>query len=852
MPGASSRSSSSSRGRLAVRRAIPAEAKLRSLALRFARLAWLALALSALGCASPEERAARHIERGQHYLEQADTRAALLEFQSALKLRPEDAALYERIADVLFEVSPQPEEALPYYQAAYRLDSTRIRSAMREARLLALDDPRRARELLNRGLAVAPNDTEVQKALSHVAMAEGQLGTALAAAHRAIQLEPSAASAWAQLGAVQLARIGARQRQGLPPSDELFEAVLKTFLKVEEVKGGASPRARLEQARVYGFWGRHREARRTFRGAIKLAREQGPPVELRLAAAAAAEYARGVGNAEFLQYALRELVSVDADDYEAWEELARVSDQKSSGSGETVHRQLIELRPDDPRAHVSYANYLMNRERAQDAEAHLRGVWDGGLDDPLVGEAMVRLALRGGRLADARAIYVEMAEEAEGAFPTRVAEARVALAEGRPDAAAIALRLAVQDEETFEVQRLLALAELRSGRLDAARAAIERAEALAPPGNVAVLRLRARIDTRAERWRRAAEAYQALLERGQRLRVSERVDLAEALYRSGQPQRGLSVLTPLVDSPTPSPSASVLYARFEGERAPEAARRALELAHERVPAHADVLETLTRLDLEAGAAQTALDRLNRVVEAGEATPRILLLRAEILVTGGEYEYAEADVLRAFEANPGLPGAVELLHDLYRLEGKLEEVRRSFEQADQAGVLHPGARLLLGRLYLDEGDSARAREAIERVVAERPDLWTAKADLAFVLALREEELERAGTLAREAFDASDRAPRAADTLGWVKLKSGQPRVALQEFQYAARLAQDQGERPSPTVAYHRGLALRALGREREAADAFQAALAHGDFPEAEDARQQLEAARNSGAAAGSKT
>jgi tetratricopeptide (TPR) repeat protein len=816
---------------------------------RFARLA---LALLALSCASAEERAARHIERGQHYLEQADTRAALLEFQSALKLRPEDAALHERIADVLFGVSPTPEEALSYYQAAYRLDPTRLHSAMREARLIAVDNRRRARELVNRGLAEAPDDGEVQRALSQLALVEGNVALAFTAARRGIQLEPNKPAAWAQLGAVHLAWIGARHRQGLPRSDDLFEGALKAFLKLEEVMGGESPRARLEQARVYGFWGRHRQARSTFRGAILLAKEKGPPVEVSFAAAAIAEYARGIGDEEFLQYALRELVSVDTDQHAAWEELARVSERRAKGAGEVVYRQLLEQRPDDPRAHVLYATYLLAQERPEEADAHLRAVWDRGVHDPVVGEVRVRLALRGARPADARAIYVELADEAPNASPTRVAEARVALAEGRYDAAATALRAALQEEESFETQRLLALAEMRRGQLDAARVAIERAEDLAPAGNVALLRLRARIDTRAERWGRAAETYQALLDQGQPLRVWERVDLAEAYYRTGAPERGLATLSPLLVPAAPSPSASVLYARFEGERSPAEVRRALELAHERAPGHAGVLRELTRLDLEAGAAQAALDRLNQVVESGAATPRVLLLRAEVLVTGAEYVYAEADVLRAFEADPGLSGAIELLHDLYRVQGKLEEARRSFEQADQAGVLHPGARLLLARLYLDEGDSTRAREAIEKVVVERPDLWAAKADLAHVLALRGEELERAESLAQEAFDASQSAPRALDTLGWVKLKSGQAHRALRDFRRAALLAKEQGESASPTVAYHQGLALRALGREREAAEAFQAALAHGDFPEAEDARQQLEAARDSGAAAGSNT
>ena len=54
--------------------------------------------------------------------------------------------------------------------------------------------------------------------------------------------------------------------------------------------------------------------------------------------------------------------------------------------------------------------------------------------------------------------------------------------------------------------------------------------------------------------------------------------------------------------------------------------------------------------------------------------------------------------------------------------------------------------------------------------------------------------------------------------------------------------------SPTLHYHRGLALRALGRDDDAAAAFQHALGQGDFPEAEDARQQLEASRDPGAEA----
>ncbi len=59
------------------------------------RLVLAALLFAA--CGSPEDRLATHLERGETYLADGRTDAALLEFQSALNLRPDDAALHERV-----------------------------------------------------------------------------------------------------------------------------------------------------------------------------------------------------------------------------------------------------------------------------------------------------------------------------------------------------------------------------------------------------------------------------------------------------------------------------------------------------------------------------------------------------------------------------------------------------------------------------------------------------------------------------------------------------------------------------------------------------------------------------------
>jgi tetratricopeptide (TPR) repeat protein len=198
--------------------------------------------------------------------------------------------------------------------------------------------------------------------------------------------------------------------------------------------------------------------------------------------------------------------------------------------------------------------------------------------------------------------------------------------------------------------------------------------------------------------------------------------------------------------------------------------------------------------------------------------------------------------RVFEAAPNLPGALELLIQIYAVQNKLEQAMKSFEEADRAGALSPSARLLLGRLYLNAGDAAKARATFERVLSERSDLGGAKNDLAYLLAQDGVELDRALGLAQEAQQAMPNDPWVADTLGYVYLKKGLSEPALQQARYSIQLAEESGQ-PQPVFHYHLGLVLRALGRDPEAAEAFERALSMDpNFSDAGAARKELEAAR----------
>ena len=205
--------------------------------------------------------------------------------------------------------------------------------------------------------------------------------------------------------------------------------------------------------------------------------------------------------------------------------------------------------------------------------------------------------------------------------------------------------------------------------------------------------------------------------------------------------------------------------------------------------------------------------------------------------------ATADMRTALELRPDLPGGIDFLVRLLTAQGQVEQARAELDAQDQAGTLRPSSRLLLARLHLQPGGSEdRGIALLEQILAARSDAPGVKNDLAFLLAKRGTDLGRARRLAEEARAAMAENAQVADTLGYVYLKSNLPEAALDQFRAALDMVEsDQPE--WPTFQYHLGLALKALDRGAEAAQAFERALAAAvEFPEAEDTRRELGALR----------
>jgi tetratricopeptide (TPR) repeat protein len=792
-----------------------------------------------VACSSPEERVAEHLERARSLAEEGNADEAILEYRSALKIDADLAGANEEIGDLLLRQGDL--SGTFYLSEALRLAPERIDLAMRLARVLLITAQiDEAASVIEAAKVAHPDSGVVYGAESELLIYRNDAEAALVSAKKAVELEPENSELWMQLGRAHQGRMRTDELTRQPVNRETRREAIEAFEKADEIEGG-SVHARIERARMIGQRVQSQEAaEQAFTEAVELAVLQGKPEMRYLAASAAETFAIKSGRHGFRIWALREMIEADPSQLERWSKLATLVDGATK-YGIVILAELIYERPDDPGAHVVYTTFLSEKGLTEDAIKHLNEIIEGGLEAPILFEQLIRLQISKGQLAKARSTFVRMSDEFPDDATTARAEARIAIAERRNLEAIEILRERVQQEDSYEYNRLMALAQYRSGDLAAASDSIDRALELRDDFPVDGVRLRAMIHYDAEEWTQTLQTLAALAVRGHEIRPSEQLMRVHALYGIGKPEAAQPLLAELLAEERPPPGAAILFAQQTGSDLPEEARKHLLAAYQRNPGNQAVLETLVDVALQSGQLQEAMYIVDLAVKTGRAKPETLLMRARLSKRAAQYERAEADALRAFEADPSLPGAVDLLYGIYDAQDRLGEARASFEEAEAAGVLHSGARLLLCRIYLRQGEVDRAHGMLEKIVAAEPDAYAAKTDLALLLADRDadEDLVRALALAEEVQKSRRSDPSAADTIGYVYLRKGLHEAALQQFLLAIELNDGRRTDVAPKLHYHMGLTLDALGRKDEAAEAFEKALAlDADFPDADDARKRL--------------
>ena len=801
----------------------------------------ICIALSLGACSSKEQKFAKHNERATEFQQKGQLKEALLELRSALQLDPKSAEVNYRIAEILAS-DKRPADAAFYYRETTRLDPTRSDAALAEAKLILFDDTPRAEALVNKVLEREPGNATAYIRRSELTLAQGKSSDALQAALTAVELAPKDGMSHMQLGIVHLARLRELSITGKELDESVYQDAEKALKQAAELFPHGIV-ARMELGRLYAAWKDHSDqAEAAFRSAIDVAETDEQRAR---AAAAGLNFARANHNEELERAALRTMVEASPANLAAWDQFAALEERREKGAGDAVFKRLLELRPDDIQGHLHYAGFLFQSERRDEALQHLEEQTKSASNAPIALEEIVSRRLSSRETEPARIAFDRLVKEFPTHARTELARGRIALAENRLDEGADALRRYVGMEETIEGQRLLAVAELRRSNFPAATAAVDRAIQLAKQ-DPELLRLKVAVHEAAGDYTLVIQTLNLLAREAGDLRPQEKLAYASALYSTGQRPSAKAILEDQLAAEKPPVSVLIEFAQREGSREPDRARGYLTQVLAEQPNHAGALRLLARLDIAAGRSHEALARIDKASETGPLTPPLILLRAQILAADKDWPRAEEVARRAFAAAPSLPGALELLADIYVAQNRVDEAIASFQEAEKVGALPLSGQQLLARLHNTAGHPAEARALYEKVLAARSDLPGAKNDLAWILATQGTDLERALSLAQEAQQAEPERAEIADTLGYVYLKKGLADPALQQFKYAVELAgratnDVQVERPE--YHYHMGLALKALGRNDEAAVAFERALQlDAKFANADDTRRELEAAK----------
>jgi tetratricopeptide (TPR) repeat protein len=200
---------------------------------RFSILALAGIVL-VLGCTSPEERIARHLERAQLYVDQSQPEKALVDLQSALKLDPKNFEINLLTAQALIELQ-RMDDALFYFEEAHRLDPLRDEPTLGIAQLLLFRETDRAESLIQEVLERDPQDALAHQMLSDVWLIRADLDAAMASAQTSLELDPKNPRNALQVAMVRKAYVAAPIQAGEKPSAELVEAAEASFAAAAEL-----------------------------------------------------------------------------------------------------------------------------------------------------------------------------------------------------------------------------------------------------------------------------------------------------------------------------------------------------------------------------------------------------------------------------------------------------------------------------------------------------------------------------------------------------------------------------------------------------------------------------------------
>jgi tetratricopeptide (TPR) repeat protein len=773
----------------------------------------LLLLAAALACQSQEDRLADHLAKGDAYLAEKKWQEATLEYKSGLNVDPNSAKAHYGLA-LAYLGEKDPRRAYWELEETVRLDPSHADARLRLGEFLLYMKKEELERAIENADAVLAADPDRWEAFLLRARALAALGRA------------------EEAGAAYVSAVEAAPDQPLPL---LLHA---NHLRVQGAKPEAEAAFRklTELHPAVGSWtalaaflageGRDEEAEGAFRRAIEVAK----PEERTAAWSALASFLIAKDRAADAEQVLKGALEGEPENLELIYALARFY----HGAGRTAEadamiEEATRARPDEAAPLLLLSSY---RGRIGDLPGALEAA-DRALalapDDALAklrrAEVLVDMGFREGsdaRIAEGQAVVDAVLAKEDGKPEGLFVQAKVALARQRHDDAIAALRRAIDSRPDWaQAHYLLGTALFFAGDPASARVEVDRAIQL-DPNLLDAYKMLSRIHARLGDHALAVEQGERALARDAS-DVATRIHVAQSLVHERRFDEALGRLLAIPEEQRGAEGNFAIGRVYAFREEWDNARKFLELALAAKPDSAEVLGALVQVDHRQDKLADGYARIRAARDANPDNAKLQLLFGEISAAARRTDDAEAAFRKAMELEPNALGAYQSLAALFVMTGRVPEAistyERAIEQRPSSGHLY----LMLASLLEASGRPEEAIGHYEKAIEFEPGLAVAKNNLAYLLAERGQDLDRALDLAQEAKAELPDSPNAADTLGWVLYKKNVPAAAINYLREAVGGLSP--EDPNlPLVRHHLALAYEANEEPEEAIAMLEQAVA----------------------------
>lgn len=783
-------------------------------------LALGASVLALTACGGAEARKAKHLQKGQTYLEAGNYDKARVEFQNALQIAPLDPeARYEN--GVVDEKLGKAREAAQYYQGVLDVSPDHEAALTKLARLYLLSGGfDHSLELVQSGLNKHPNDAELLVLRAAIRVQKQDMPGGLADAQRAVALDPSNEDAYGTLAGVYTAL----------KEPEKARAILDQGIE----KLPATVDLRMALAQVYASQDRPADVERVLTDLVRLQPdERGHRIRL------AQFYTRQNQN-EAAERVLRDGIKALPEDRDL--KLSLVDFLSAHQGAETAEKQLkayIAADSADVELKFALAKFYEGQNQPERAESTLQQVIETEKLDPAGLSARDQLAgLRVQRndVKGAEELIGQVLEKSPRDTDALLIRGNLELAKKDPKASIADLRTVLRDQpNSVGVLRTLARAHLANGEPAIAEETMQRAVEANPKD--AGLRL-----DYAQLLAQLGKAEQAKAVLVELVKDQpNNVQAQDTLFRVSAGLKDYDTAKSAADSILATEPKAALGYLFEGLLAENAKRNedAIRLYGKAADLQPDTIEPLQsqiRLLVALKRMPEALKRLDELSAAAPKSALAPLVKGELLLSEKNIGASEASYKTAIERAPqwwmayrGLAAAQFAANDPDAAIATLRNAEPKVDAPDRLAME-------IASYYESNGKFQDAIREYEAIVQRSPQSEAAVNNLAMLLVTYHGDpasLDRARSLTARFADS----PNASylDTYGWVLYKNGEAAASVPVLERVASKAPD-----APVVLYHLGMAQSQAGDTALAVNNLSKAVKSGEkFLGLDDAKATLD-------------